>query len=150
MKNFFFYLGLLSRTFMIHRRAGKGRGYLFNFSLPLPMSLTLRYYPGDYSRELTSTHSQQPDSFGEPLVSERKSLTTKLRAWNSHLTKQPKSYKNIESPSCTDLILTNKAKPFQSTYAIETGLSDFHRMTISVLKMCFRKLLPKGTSYRDF
>ena len=33
---------------------------------------------------------------------------------------------------------------------METGLSDFHRMTISVLKMRFRKLLPKVVSYRDF
>ena len=32
--------------------------------------------------ELTSAHSWQPDSNREPLVSERKSLTTKLRALN--------------------------------------------------------------------
>ena len=31
----FFYLGFLSRTFTIHRTAGEGEGYLFNFSLPL-------------------------------------------------------------------------------------------------------------------
>ena len=33
---------------------------------------------------------------------------------------------------------------------METGLSDFHKMTISVLKMHFRKLPPKVISYRDF
>ena len=33
--SFFFYLGFLSRAFMIHRTAGEGRGYLFNSSLPL-------------------------------------------------------------------------------------------------------------------
>ena len=33
---------------------------------------------------------------------------------------------------------------------METGLSDFHRMAISVLKIHFRKLLPKVISYRDF
>ena len=33
---------------------------------------------------------------------------------------------------------------------METGLSDFHRMTVSVLKMHFRKLPPKIISYRDF
>ena len=66
------------------------------------------------------------------------------------LIKQPRCYKNPENPSCIDLILTNKAKSFQSICAMETGLSDFHRMTISVLKMRFRKLLPKVVSYRDF
>ena len=33
---------------------------------------------------------------------------------------------------------------------METGLSDFYRMNISVLKMYFIKLPPKGIRYRDF
>ena len=61
---------------------GEG-GYLFNSSLPLPpASHTLTQQPGDYYRELTSAHSQQPDSNREALVCECKSLTTKLRALN--------------------------------------------------------------------
>ena len=66
------------------------------------------------------------------------------------LIKQPTCYKNPENPSCFDLILTNKPRSFQSTCVIETGLSDFHRMTVSVLKMHFRKLPPKIISYRDY
>ena len=78
---FFFYLGFLSRTFSIHGTAGEGGGYLFNSSLPLPpASQALRHQPGDCCRQLTSAHSQQLDSNRELLVSERKSLTTKLRA----------------------------------------------------------------------
>ena len=34
--------------------------------------------------------------------------------------------KNPEIPSCTDLILTNMAKSFQSTCVIEPGLSECH------------------------
>ena len=45
------------------------------------------------------------------------------------LIKKP-TYKNLENPICIDLILTNKAKSFQSTCVKETGLSDFHRITI--------------------
>ena len=67
-----------------------------------------------------------------------------------YLIKQPTCYKNSENLSCTDVILTNKAKSFQSTCVIETGLSDFHRMTISVLRMHFHKLPPEVISYRDF
>ena len=66
------------------------------------------------------------------------------------LIKQTTCIKNLENPSCTDLILTNKLQSFQSTCAIETGLSDFHRMIISVLKTHFRKLAPKVVTYRDF
>ena len=79
--NFFFYLGFLSRTFTNHRTVGEGRGHYFNSSLPLQSaSQKLRHQPGDYCRELTSAHSQLPDSNWEPLVSVRKSLTTELRA----------------------------------------------------------------------
>ena len=74
----FFLSGYLLRTFMIHRTAGEGEGYLFNTSLQLPpASQTLRHQLDDYCRELNSTHSQQPDSNREPLVSDPQSLTAK-------------------------------------------------------------------------
>ena len=44
---------------------------------------------------------------------------------------------------------TMKNFSFHSTCVMETGLSDFHRMIISMLKMHFRKLPPKVISYRD-
>ena len=72
----------------------------------------------------------------------------KSYSFNS-LIKQPKCFKNPEDPSYIDLILTNKPCSFQTKCVIETGLSDSHRMTISVLKMHFRKLPPKIISYRD-
>ena len=53
------------------------------------------------------------------------------------LIKQPTCFKNPEKPSCIDLILTNRPKSFQTTCVIETGLFDFHRMTVSVLKILF-------------
>ena len=61
---FFLYLGFLLRTFTNHRTAEEGGGYFFNSSLQLhPLHRHL-----DISRDW------------EPLVSERKPLTTKLRA----------------------------------------------------------------------
>ena len=79
--SFFFYMGFFLRTFTNHRTAEEGGGHFFNSSLPLlPASQAFRHQPGDYCRELTSAHSQQPDSNREPLISERKLLTTKLRA----------------------------------------------------------------------
>ena len=44
-------------------------------------------------------------------------------------------------------MLTNKPRSFQTKCVIE---NDFHRMTISALKMHFRKLPPKVINYRDF
>ena len=67
-----------------------------------------------------------------------------------NLIEQPTCFKNSEKPNCIDLILTNSPKSFQTTCVIETGLSGFHRMIVSVLKMHFRKLPPRIISYRDF
>ena len=68
-KNIFFCLGFLSRTFTNHRTVGEGGGHFFNSSLPLPPAArTLRHQLGDCGRELTSAHSQPPDSNREPLV----------------------------------------------------------------------------------
>ena len=63
--------------------------------------------------------------------------------------KQPLCFKNPEKPSCIDLILIKRLKCFQSTCVIETGLSDFHRMTVAVLKIHFQKLPHIISSYRN-
>ena len=68
----------------------------------------------------------------------------------TNLIKQATYFKNPEKPSCIDLILTNRPKSFRRTCVIQTGLSDFHRMIGSVLKMHFRKLPPRIISYRGF
>ena len=47
-------------------------------------------------------------------------------------------------------MLTNKLHPLQTMCFIETGLSDYQRMTISALKIYFRKYTRKVISYRDF
>ena len=65
------------------------------------------------------------------------------------LIKQPTCLENPENLNCIDLTLTNKPRSFHSTCVLDIGLSNFHRMTVSVLKMHFRKLPPKVISYRD-
>ena len=59
-------------------------------------------------------------------------------------------YKNPKRPSSIDLILANSSSIFQNSCAIETGLSDFHKMTITVMKMTFQNLKPKLIYYRDY
>ena len=53
-----------------------------------------------------------------------------------------KDAKNPENPSCIDLVLTNNPNSFQNSGVIETGLSDFHKMTVTVMKTSFEKLKP--------
>ena len=69
------------------------------------------------------------------------------------LIKQLTCYKNPDCPTCIDLILTNVPRSFQSTCVVETGLSDFHLMTLTVLRKSFKKFqskLIKCRSYKTF
>ena len=45
------------------------------------------------------------------------------------LIKVPTCYKNPETSSCIDLLLTNRPKSFQNSSVVEPGLSDFHKIT---------------------
>ena len=70
--------------------------------------------------------------------------------WETSVIEQPTCFKNPENPRCINLTLTNKPWSFQSTCVIETGLFDFHRMTVFVLRTHFCKLPPKVATCRDF
>ena len=48
--------------------------------------------------------------------------------------------KNKDKPSCIDVFITNSS--FQNTSTITTGISDFHKMVITVLKATFTKSKP--------
>ena len=47
-------------------------------------------------------------------------------------------------------MLTNLVHSFQNSCALETGLSDFHKMTVTVLQSYLEKKQLKIISYRDF
>ena len=64
--------------------------------------------------------------------------------------KEPTCYKSIDNPSCIDLFLTNTSLSFQNTTTVETGLSDFHKMVVTVMKTTFPKVQPKIIYYRDY
>ena len=49
-----------------------------------------------------------------------------------------------------DIILTNRLRSFQSSVAIEAGLSDHHKMIFTVLKCHFVRLQPTTIHYRDY
>ena len=59
-------------------------------------------------------------------------------------------FKNPNNPSCIDLIITSRSKSFQNSMVIETGLSDFHKMCITVMKMYYSKQKPTIIHYRKF
>ena len=67
----------------------------------------------------------------------------------TNLTKEPTCSKSIDNPSLIDLILTNKWC-FQNSTVVETGLSDHHKLTITVMRCFFKKQPPITITYRDY
>ena len=67
-----------------------------------------------------------------------------------NLIKGPTCYKNPDKPSCIDLIISNRSKNFHLSHIVETGISDFHKMTVSVMKIFFKKQKPNVIYYREY
>ena len=56
-----------------------------------------------------------------------------------NLIKNPTCFKNPDKPSCIDLILTNFPKLLLKSQTLEIGLSDFHKLTLTALKIHYKK-----------
>ena len=74
---------------------------------------------------------------------EEESISEFLNLYNlKNLIKQNTCFKNPDKPTCIALILTNYPCSFQNTDTFGTGLSDFHKLTFTVLKKRFPKQEP--------
>ena len=67
-----------------------------------------------------------------------------------NLIKDVTCFKNPDKPKCIDLMLINRNRSFQNSCVIDTGLYDFHKMTVNVLRSHLNKLGPKIIHYRDY
>ena len=67
-----------------------------------------------------------------------------------NLVKKPTCFKNPAKPTCIDLIITNKHGMFQNAKPYETGLSDFHKLVVSIMKLSYKKSPPRMIKYRDY
>ena len=66
------------------------------------------------------------------------------------LSNTPACFTNPENSSCIDLLLTNSKNNFDELLVLESGLSDFHKLVVSLLKSYFKKEAPKVIIYRDY
>ena len=73
---------------------------------------------GEFNAEVSET---SPSSFCE--LYEVKSIT-------NHTT----YYKNPTNPPCIELFLKNSPNSFRKSTVVETGLSDFHKLVVTMMK----------------
>ena len=64
--------------------------------------------------------------------------------------KKPICFKPTENPKTIYLISTNRPTSFCNSETLETGISDFHKLTVTVRKTLFKKQSPKIISYRNY
>ena len=67
-----------------------------------------------------------------------------------NLVRDKTCFKNTDNPSCVNLFLTNSPNSFQHTTTISTGLSDYHKLIVTVLKTSFVKAEAKEILYRNY
>ena len=84
----------------------------------------------------------------------RKWQTQFKNFWNLYLLenfiKKPTCSENLENSKSIDLILTNRATSFCNSDTLETGLLDFFKLSVTVLKTFLKKESPKVISYRNY
>ena len=76
-----------------------------------------------------------------------------LRYELTSINRNPTCYKNPNNPSCIDHILTNSPKCCFKRETVFTGLSDFHKLVLSLFNLYFSKAKAKEMLYsniRDF
>ena len=67
-----------------------------------------------------------------------------------NLIKDNTCFKNLLKPSCVDLIITNRPTSFQNSMTVENGLSDFHKMTLTVMKVFYKRQKTNIVTYRNY
>ena len=84
-------------------------------------------------------------------MSENNSLISFCETYSlRNMVTEPSCFKNPMKPTNIDVVLTNRKEYFTKTTLIETGLSDYHKMTVTCLKQYFKKLPPKNVFYRNY
>ena len=68
----------------------------------------------------------------------------------SSLIKEPTCFKSIINPKCIDLILTNCKNHFMKSSTFETGISDFHKLVTTTMKLNYVKANKRTIFYRDY
>ena len=66
-----------------------------------------------------------------------------------YLIKQPTCFKNPDNSTLIDHILTNHPKSFHSSSVYETGLSDFHKLTLTISNFFHVKHKPRKFNKKE-
>ena len=67
--------------------------------------------------------------------------------FNLIITNRPNLFQECINPTFIILIITNRTKFFQECKVIETRLSNFYKMSLTIMKVSYKKQKPKVIQY---
>ena len=67
-----------------------------------------------------------------------------------NLVKEPPTCFMFDKGSLIDIILTNKLRSFHKTLGFVTGISDFYKLVVPVLRSYYNKLPSNNILYKNF
>ena len=70
----------------------------------------------------------------------------KLKSLNKEFT----CFKNVNKPSCIDLFLISNSKYFEDCLTLETGLSDFHKLIVTIMNTKHERFPSKIVNYKNY
>ena len=88
-------------------------------------------------------------SYGNILLLDDFNMTPENTYDLENLIKEPTCFKG-KNPTCIDLILTKQRQLFMKSRTFITGISDFHALTTSIMKLTYTKGNLKIKFYRDY
>ena len=62
----------------------------------------------------------------------------------SNVVNEKTCFKNMQNPSCIDLLLTNNSCAFQQTTTVCSGLSHCHKLVFNTVLTVLKTSIPKG------
>ena len=68
----------------------------------------------------------------------------------TNIVKDKTCFRSPVNPTCVDLMITNRPKSFQESEVIETGLSDFPKMSLTVMNVFYSNRKSFSKKYKDF
>ena len=130
----------------------KSRKWLFTGLYKLP-SQNGKYFLDNLSLALTKMSCEYENVMliGDfNLTVEKKNLEVFMNAYDLEcLIKKPTCFQST-SPSCIDLILTNKKEFFKNSKVLEVGTSDYHSLIVTALRSQLVKGNAKTMLDRDY
>ena len=120
-----FEINLKKRKWFVFGGYNPNKDNIFNFVNQLGNILEKSFLLGDFNSEMSET-----------------TMINFCDTYNlSNLIKEATRYKNPHNPSTVELMLTNRHRMFKNSITVETGLSDHHKLNITVMRSIFKNPL---------